>query len=500
MSIIINEKSDKMDMNIEIDYQNEKLDITLSKKLERLKEITSESSDLLINEVEISGVSTALICCEGMLSTAVITKLVLNPLTNIRLSENTNAEELFKHINNKMLLSIDRPIADNYGDVIRLINSGFAVLIAEGYDSALAFGVQGYSTRGISEPTSEQNILGAHDGFTETVRTNMSLIRRRIKSPFLKFELFITGTKSYTDICIVYMTDKVSAELIDKIKISIKKNKLETVLSSGYLRPFLESETSGIFNSSGLTERPDVLCSKLLEGRVGVMIDGTPFIIVVPKLFSESFQTLDDYNCKPYYAAFIRWLKYIAFFISMLLPGVYTAIAVHHPGFFNRHLLMLLMEAEEKAPLSLLTESVIVLLMYEVIREAGIRLPQAVGGAVSIVSGLIIGDAAVSSGIISTPMLTVIAISVVSGFAIPDLDHPVTVFRFLFLIAGGLAGLYGISLLGSVLIFNLCAEENYGLPVSAPISPFNFKSMRDIITRTGFRKMQHGDFTIEKLR
>lgn len=490
-----------MNMNIKLDYDNEKLDVSLKKKLERLKQITSGSSDLLVNRIELSGVKAALLCCEGMLAMSMVTELILVPLTRLNEAEMMlSADELFEHIDTKMLLSVDRPKADNYGDTIRLINSGFAVLVVDGSDKALAFGVQGYSIRSVSEPTSEQNIMGAHDGFTETIRINMSLIRRRMKTPFLKLELFVRGTKSHTDICLAYMTDRVPVKLINKIKASLKDMELETILSSGYVRSFLEPKSTGIFNSSGVTERPDVLCSKLLEGRVGVIVDGTPFVIVIPKLFSESFQTMDDYNCKPYYATFIRWLKYIAFFVSLLLPGVYTAIAIHHPSSFNRSLLLMLLKAEETAPLSLITESVIVLLMYEVIREAGIRLPKAVGGAVSVVSGLIIGDSAVNAGLISTPMLTVIAISVVSGFVIPDLDHPVTVFRFLFLIAGGIWGLFGISLLGAVLVFNLCAEENYGLPLLAPISPFSRACMRDVITRTDFRKMQNGGFTVEKLK
>ncbi len=489
-----------MQMDVKIDYQDEKLDGALDLKLDRLRKITSETSDLLVNKIEISGVKCALLCCEGMLSTSTITRLVLVPLTELKLEGLVNAQKLFSHIDGKMLLSVDRPKADNYADVIRLINSGFAVLVADGNEEALAFGVQGYSTRGIDEPTSEQNIMGAHDGFTETIRTNMSLIRRRMKTPYLKMELFVMGKKSHTDLCLAYMTDRVPEELLDRIKKSLKTVDLDTILSSGYLRPFLEEKTPRIFDSCGITQRPDVLCSKLLEGRVALIVDGTPFVIVIPKLFSESFQTMDDYNCKPYYSAFMRWIKYFSFFVSLLLPGVYVAIVIHHPEFFNRTLLLLLAKAEENVALSLITESVIVMIMYEIIREAGIRLPKAVGGAVSIVSGIIIGDAAVNSGLISTPMLLIIAMSVVSGFVLPDLNHPVTVFRFLFLIAGGIFGLYGISLLGSVMLFNLCATEDYGFAVTSPVSPFSRSSMRDIITRVGFRKMQHGNFTVEKLK
>ena len=273
---------------------------------------------------------------------------------------------------------------------------------------------------------------------------------------------------------------------------------LDTILSPGYIQPFLEKCRCSLFDSVSLSQRPDILCSKLLEGRIVLLMDGIPFAIVIPKLFVENFQTLDDYTHKPYYAAFIRWVKYIAFFIAILLPALYIAVSMHHPELLNSTLILILTDAEQKAPLSLPTETVFVLLMYEIIREAGLRLPKAVGGAVSIVSGLIIGDAAVSSGLISTPMLTMTAISVIAGFVIPDLNAPVTIMRLAFVIVGGLWGLFGIGLLGMMILYNLCATENFNFPVTAPLSPFYRRSMRDVATRVNFRKMQSGNFTVEE--
>ena len=219
---------------------------------------------------------------------------------------------------------------------------------------------------------------------------------------------------------------------------------------------------------------------------------------VIPKLFIENFQTLDDYNHKPYYAAFSRWVKYIAFFIAILLPALYIAVSMHHPELLNSTLLLILTDAEQKAPLSLPTETIFVLLMYEIIREAGLRLPKSVGGAVSIVSGLIIGDAAVSSGLISTPMLTMTAISVIAGFVTPDLNAPVTIMRLLFILTGGLWGLFGIGLLGMAVLYNLCATETFGFPVTAPLAPFYPRAMRDVATRVNFHRMQLGNFTVEE--
>lgn len=468
----------------------------LKQNIAKIKEISGNSSDILINEFITGGIHCALLCCEGMLSTSVITELVLDPITDI--APKKDVRELFRHIQDNLLLSTDRPTAEDYTTLFRLLHSGFAVLIGDKIGTALAFGVQGYSTRGIQEPSGEGNIMGAHEGFTETVRTNMSQIRRRLKTPQLVMELFIKGNKSKTDLCLCYMKDRVPGELMKKIRSSLDRIDLETILSTGYIRPFVESNRFELFSSTGTTERPDVLCSKLIEGRVALLVDGVPFAIVIPKLFCESFQTLDDYAFKPYYSTFIRWIKYGAFVISVLLPAVYAAIVMYHPELLNSTLLMLLVESEKKAPLSIITEVMGVLLMYEIIREAGIRLPKSVGGAVSIVSGLIIGDAAVNSGLISTPLLTITALAVISGFVVPELNPPTTVLRFAFLAAGGLFGLFGISLLACAVLVNICATEDYGFPYTAPLSPFVKNGMEDTAVRSGIKKMQSRGFTVEE--
>ena len=469
---------------------------SLECNLKRITEISGGSSDVLINRFVTGGISCALVCCEGMVAASVITELIFEPITGIEHQE--SSAELFHHIQEQLLLSTDRPVAEDMGTVFRLIHSGFAVLFAEGESRALAFGVQGYASRGVSEPSGENNIMGAHEGFTETIRTSMSQLRRRLKSPDLVMELIQKGEKSRTDLCLCYMKDRVPPELMERIRRSLGRIKLETVLTTGYIRPFVENGRFGIFSTTGVTERPDVLCSKLIEGRVGILVDGVPYAIVIPKLFCESFQTLDDYSYKPYYSTFIRWLKYIAFVMSVLLPAVYAAIVMYHPELINSTLFMLLVEAEKNAPLSIMTESLFVLLMYEVIREAGVRLPKPTGGAVSIISGLIIGDAAVKSGLVSTPLLTVTALAVLGGLVIPALDPEITVLRFAFLIAGGVMGLFGISLLACAVLINICSAEDYGFPYTAPLSPFRRRGMSDTAYRTDMKKMQERGFTVEE--
>jgi len=478
------------------DYEKKKIKSDLKANIAYIKEITGGSSDVLINEFITGGISCCLLCCEGMMSSQTATEMVLSPITFI--PNQQSAKELFTYIQEHMLMSSDRPTAENYGDLMRLLHSGFAVLIADKMNTALAFGVQGYASRGVQEPSGEGNILGSHEGFVETVRTNMSMLRRRLKTPELVMKLMVKGSKSHTDICLCYMKDRVPKRLLDRIMKSLDEIELESVLSTGYIRPFTEKKSFELFSSTGLTERPDVLCSKLIEGRAAILVDGVPYGIIIPRLMCESFHTLDDYAYKPYYAAFLRWIRYGAFILSVLLPAVYAAIVMYHPELLNSTLLMLLAEEEKNAPLSILTEAFIVLLMYEVIREAGVRLPKPVGGAVSIISGLIIGDAAVKSGLVSTPLLTMTALAVLGGLVVPDLNPQITVLRFAFLAAGGILGLFGISILACAVLTNVCGTEDYGFPFTAPISPFSKKGLSDTLIRQGFRKMQTRDFTVEE--
>ena len=458
--------------------------------------LTGGSADVLVNRFVCGGIDCVLLCCEGMVSQEMLTQMLLVPLTAVPVMPGSRL--LVRHIREHMLLSLDRPVVRRYDELFRLLYAGFALLAVKGEPLVLAFGAQGYDKRGVEDPSGEANLLGAHEGFTEAVRTNMSLVRRRMKTPLLHFEMIPCGALSRTDVCLCYLSDRADPKLLRRIRRTLASTGLDTVLSPGYLQPFLQDDRRSLFDTVSQTQRPDVLCSKLLEGRVALLVDGSPYALVIPKLFVESFQAMDDYSFRPYYAVLIRWLRYAAFLLALLLPAVYTAVCLHHPELLNRTLIMILTRAEADAPLSLPAEAAGVLLTYEIIREAGLRLPRAVGGAVSIVGGLIVGDAAVSSGLVSTPMLTMAAISVIAGYIVPELSPVITLLRLVFLAAGALWGLFGIGLAGMAVLFNLCAAQGYGYPVTAPFSPFYLRSMRDTAARVGFRRMRSGNFTVEE--
>ena len=338
---------------------------SLSTNIEKIREKMSSSADLLVREISVSGIKVGLLMCEGMVNIQTMAEILIEPLCALNLEEKT-PKSLLDWVENRWALAADQSIVYTYEDVFRFMMSGFVVLIIDGIPSAVSMGMQGFNFRGISEPSTEVNVRGSREGFVEPLRINITMVRRRIKSPTLKFELGSLGTKSKTDYCLCYLTDKVSKEILADLKEKLKKIDLEIILDSAYLVPFLETRPASVFSQIGITERPDVLSAKIAEGRIAILVDSTPFALILPYLFVENFQTLDDYTHRPYYATFIRWLKYLSFFFSILLPGLYVAISQFHPALFPHALLYNVASSEQTTPFPIFAEALIIFLLYEI--------------------------------------------------------------------------------------------------------------------------------------
>ena len=240
---------------------------------------------------------------------------------------------------------------------------------------------------------------------------------------------------------LAYLEGVASPAIVKQVRQRLQNCPLKTVLGAGYLTAFLER--GRVFSGVGQSERPDVVCGKLEEGRVAVLVEGTPSVLLVPFLFVENFQTLDDYLARPFYGTFIRWLKYLAFFLSAFLPGLYVAVVLHHPEMLPESLLLKIAQAQAQTPLPVLPETLLLTFFYEVLREAGLRAPRSLSATVSIVGGLVMGDTAVAAGLVSAPSLLVVALTAVAGYAVPRLYEPLSLLRVGFLALGGLLGVWG---------------------------------------------------------
>ncbi len=483
-----------------MDIYNDNLNSDLRQNTVNIRTLMENSSDLIIKYAKIAGYNAAIICCEGMISTDTLANMVFRPLNLIKRTESMTPESLMEALQNDVFVAVSQVKVEKYDDLSYLIMSGFAVLIIEGIDHGIALGVQGFKTRGIEQVTTHQNLRSSRESFNEVVRTNMSLIRRRVKSPSLVMKIMKLGDRSHTDVCVCYLKDKANPELISGVVEKLERVGLNIVLESGYLQPFLESSKNHIFSEVGVTERPDSFVAKLYDGRIGVIIDGTPFAIYVPKLFIENFQTMDDYTSPQFFVAFIRFIKYFAFAFTTTLPGFYVAMANFNPELIPNPLLFNLLVSVQSTPFPLVFECLIVHVMYEIMREAGIRLPVYTGHVVSIVGGLVIGDILISAGLVGAPMLLIVAISAISSFIIPDLYESIVIIRFGFIFAGGFFGLYGLTIFGVIVLIKIFSMSNYGVPYTAPLAPMTFRGLRDFLYRAGWRTLVKNDLPIDKMR
>ncbi|MBE6020713.1 MAG: spore germination protein [Clostridiales bacterium] len=456
----------------------------LKENIDLLKKLTSGSADLVIREITVNGIKCAAVAAEGMVNSFYYSSIITDNLYDDASGKSYSPQELFDHIYGHKVISPDEKIFYTIDDLFIFIYSGFGVILVDGVSSGISFGVQGFSFRSVNTPTTDANIKGSKEGFTEAIKINQTLIRRRIKSPDLVFEPIRMGSNSKTDCALVYMNDYVPKKMLDTIRKKLNNADIDMVLESGSIKMLLTTKPLSLFSEIGTTERPDTLAKKLYEGKIGIMIDGTPFVIIVPFLFAEHFHSLDDFAYKAIYSNCIRFLKFSAFVISFLLPGLYVAVATFHTHILAGPMENKIMEAEQTMPYPFLLEAVLIHFAYEIMREAGLRLPKEIGHAVSIVGGLIIGDAAVSAGIVSAPMVIVAALASISAFVVPALMDSLVMLRFLLIFLGGFFGMYGIAL-GIILVcVNICAKTVFGIPYSSSVSPTSARSFASFLYKS----------------
>lgn len=474
--------------------------ISLKENIKELKKVTAESADFTVRELELSSARCAVFTTEGMCNKEVLSCSVIEPLLKADLN-GQGGEELFDFINTSVLTASEVVTVYNFEDVLSFSMSGFAVVAVDGSARMLAIGVQGFSFRSVSEPESELVQRGSREGFTEALRVNMTLIRRRMKTPHLVFETLTVGSESRTQLALCYIDNKATPASVDELRNRLRACNLKVVLGSGYLVPYLEdSGKNEVFTGIGITERPDTLCGKLTEGRIGILVDGTPAVLVLPHLFVENFQSVDDYSNRPYFAAFTRILKFTAYLAAVFAPALYIAFVNFHPEYFPTAMYKNIQNNIDHTPLPLLLEVLLIILMYEIMREAGLRLPKVLGHAVSIVGALVIGDCAIEAGIIGAPTLMAVAISALSSYVIPDLYPQITVLRLAMIFVAAVLGVWGIVMLSTVALIFMCSKSTLGVVYVTPVTPFSGKHMRDVFVRLGWKKLSEYEMNVQKLR
>lgn len=451
------------------------------KNAQTLRDAFSNSFDFAVRDFYVNGKKAAAVSLDGMVDEMKITECIIKPLTD---KPNFNKlSSTFEQIKKSVFKGISINEESDFNKLTQAVSDGNLVLFLDNCESAFIFSVQGFPKKGIDEAQSEQNERGSSESFTDNFKDNITLLRRRLRTPKLVFKQTEIGQTSRTKVIFCYVTDRADMKMLKKIEKRLSETNIDTLLGSGYLTPFLDNRPVSLFSDTGFTERPDMLAAKLTEGRIGIIVDGTPFALIVPYLFIDYFHSLDDYMASSLYAAFIRILRISSFFISTALPGFFVAICVFHPEVLPSNIMLDIAAAEARTPFSLTFEAFAIHLIYEIVREAGLRMPVAIGHAVSIVGALVVGDAAVTAGFIAAPMLMVVALTAISTAVISKLNDSVALIRFVLIIVGGFTGFFGLFVCIGLLLSEICSINPYGVPFSAPFSPFVKRAWNDAIIK-----------------
>lgn len=379
-----------------------------------------------------------------------------------------------------LIASASVSVAEDEAEAERKLLSGSAVLMYSASDCyALSVGTKNEEGRSPSEPDTENVIRGPHEGFTENGESNAMLIRRRLHTPELKKLSFTVGTKSKTDVAVMYIEGVANEKLIAELVRRIESIRLDAVTDSGSVEICIQDGRYALFPTVGNSERPDKVAAKLTEGRAAVIVDGSPVVLTVPYLFCEAFQVTEDYAKSMWYASFIRILRCVAMAISVWLPALFTAILTHHEYMVNEPTLSIIKESRKELSFSIFSEVIVVFLLFELVREVGLRMPKAVGSAVGLVGALLLGDSAIEAGIASSSVMIIVALSALCNFIVPPYMHPSVIYRFVMIVLSGLFGLYGFfvgMMLGAAA---LAAKSSFGVPYLSPIAPISPEGMRD---------------------
>lgn len=448
--------------------------------LEDIKRELSGSDDISYREIKINENETLTLCfVQGMVDVVLIDEEIIKPIIlQINKNQNIKVKEIYTRIEDGLIYHATYKIEEDLDKVIDAILGGELFLISEGMKKGILFEVKGAEKRSIQEPSDENVLKGPKDSFIEVLRVNTSLIRKRMKTKELKIEEYEIGSEGKTKIAIIYMNNVIDKNLLSQVREKAKQIKVDNIVFPGdFDEQMTDSKT--IFPQVIYTERPDKLCANINDGRIAIIIDGLPTAYIVPVEFPMFFQAPEDYSFNTIIASFLRTLRYICMVLGVFLPAFYMAVMTFHREMIPTELAISIIKSKEGVPFTAFLETLFMLIAFEILTEAGVRLPKVIGQTASVVGGLIVGQAAVQAKIVSPAAVIIVAIAVISGYVLPsqDFNNAVRIIRIGMFMLAYIAGLFGISMGLIILLYHLCSLKNFGIPYMVPFTSNEGKSI-----------------------
>lgn len=465
----------------------EKINDKLNVNIEYFKTAFLDIEDVMFKEFKIAEFNACLIFSKGIVDLNLIGQFILKPLSE---QKSVKKENLIDYIDKSILSLPNSEKINGTKELTDEILKGKAVLLIDGQNDALVFGVNKYSERSIAEPPTSTVLNGPRKGFVESIETNLSCIKEILPSKDLKIKYLKVGKYSNTDIAIVYLSTVCDKKVVEQVEKRIKAIKIDGILDSYYIGSFLEVKPFSIFKQVGKSEKPDIVCAKLLEGRVAIVVNNSPIVLTVPFIILEDFQSSDDYYSNNVKSTIIRMLRIFSVFVTLLLPSIYLAIQLYHYKLIPLSLIITIINTTLGLPLSPFAEILFVLVLFEILYEASLRMPKYLGIALSVVGALILGETAVSAGIISPPAVMVVALSGITLYTVPDQAPQFIILRFAYTIVAGILGLYGIIMLTLFIVYYLSDLDIFGVPYLSPFAPWVPEDFKDALYKADIIQMK----------
>lgn len=438
----------------------------LEYNIRQIQHIFENDQTLIVRRIEIpceTKLHLALIYCDGMINNKLVNEDVIRPLLEFRPKPGEKA--LVDIIATQVTLADSVEKTQEVNKIVQAIIYGDSVLFTDGYAESLILNTKGWSKRSISEPENERVLRGPREGFCEALLTNLSLLRRRLRTPDLKMEFQTFGTRSQTKGCICYLDGVANQDVLAELKKRLQSFSIDGTLDVNYINEFIRDARYSPIKTVGSTEKPDIVAAKLLEGRVALFLDGTPVVLTVPHLFIELFQSDEDYYVNFVFSSIGRLLRLLSFFISTSIPALYVALTTFHQEMLPTTMVISISMARNGVPFPTVLEAILMLVVFEMLRESGARMPGMMGQALSIVGALVIGQAAVDAKIVSAPMIIVVALTGIAGLMTPRIKGASILLRFALLIISSCLGFYGymFGMLG--FLTHIYGISSFGVPI-----------------------------------
>lgn len=472
------------------------LTFSLADNLQQLQDTIGQSSDVILRRVNEPGIKPemALVYISGLVNQDTLNQDVLLTLTKhpALQAPDLSPEWMYAKIKDEVLPIGEVSECKTFEALHFMLFEGHTLILIDGVNRALSADTAGWEKRSITEPSSQGVTRGPKESFTEDLRTGTSLMRRRIKSADLRIEEYKIGQRTHTDIAMVYLKGIADDQVLSEIRRRLNAINTDAILESNYIEELIQDGGLTPFPTIQNTERPDALAGGILEGQVGILIDGTPFALLAPSTFFSFFQSSEDYYQRFDISSFLRLIRFTSFFVSMMLPALYIAITTFHQEMIPTTLLVSLAAQREGVPLPALIEALMMELTFDVLREAGVRMPRAIGPAISIVGALVLGQAAVQAGLVSAAMVIVVSFTAICNLVIPAqaISNSIRLIRFLMMLIAGLLGLFGIMSFLIVLLIHMAGLRSFGVPYLSPVAPLTIRYWKDIFIRAPHSMMR----------